>query len=182
MVNDCIRYLGHVEKAENDSFLLKEQFAYSLTVFDKEIEIIIEMEIHLFKICILSFYPVNFGDEFTRYQVRLNLSAGQTIRLLDACMSIYDKRFCGYALLFSGANDMGENVARNKRYVLYVKYLDYRYDFKKKQFDTKESIESNSFLMMPPTYNFRKEAEDFFNKFHQEVLAENNQRMIGQTI
>lgn len=156
----------------NDGFILLKKYRF-IPEFGPPHKTIIEIEIYKNNICIVSFYAKNKGNEKSKYKLRTNYKSGQVLAILKSTIKAFnDLGNNEYALIFNASNDIGIiNEEFNDRYNLYLKFLE-RYFPNFEDCIQKGSIALNTFLVYPKDFEFRDNAEKFFEEFEQKVKSE----------
>lgn len=142
--------------------------------FGISIKTIIEVEIYYNNICVISFYEHKRGTEKTKYKLRSNFGAGHTKAIFKACLESYYNLNEDYALIFSASNDVGKIEEDNSRYSAYLLFLSIFFkDYD--NYDRQGSIALNTFMLYHRSFQYKDEADVFYNNFEKKVQLKLNE-------
>ena len=142
----------------------------------RAVKIYIELEIYEYKICVISFYNEGFGEGKKKYRVRCSSGPGHIKAIVRACIEAYDKLIDAdghHAFIFSAADDLGEHKEHNKRYSMYVRFIDDNFK-DRHRYQEDGSIQLNTFKLVHEDHAFKNECEQFYLTFNELVEREIN--------
>ena len=152
-----------------DTFLVRKLFRF-IPEYTKPIRTIIELEIYQFNICVVSFFEHNKGNEKSKYKVRSNIGPGHTLSIFKACLEAFYSLNEDYALVFSAANDVNKIEDDNSRYSAYRLFLN-RYFENYPEYIQQGSIRLNTLILYHQSYQYKDEANEFYERFEKKVEA-----------
>lgn len=153
----------------NEDFLVLKIYRF-IPKFGKPTKTIIEVEIHENNICVISFFEHNKGSEKNKYKLRSNIGAGHTRAIFRACLEAYYNLEEDFALVFSAANDVGKTEEDNSRYSAYLLFLSYYFE-NYDEYNRQGSIAINTLMLYHRTFQYKNEADIFYNKFEKKVIS-----------
>lgn len=153
-------------------FVYRQKYRF-IPSFGKPIRTIIEVEVYENNICVISFYEHNKGTDKTKYKIRSNIGAGHTKAIFKACLEAYYRLNEDYALIFTAANDIGKVEEDNSRYSAYLLFLSI-YFKKYEDYDRQGSIAINTFMLYHRSFQYKDQADVFYNEFEKKVEADIN--------
>lgn len=152
---------------KNEFFIYRQKYRF-IPDFGKPTKTIIEVEVYQDNICVISFYEHGKGTDKTKYKLRSNIGAGHTKAIFKACLEAYYKLDEDFAFVFSAANDIGMVEEDNSRYSAYLLFLSI-YFKNYENYDRQGSIAINTFMLYHRTFQYKDEADLFYNQFEKKV-------------
>lgn len=154
-----------------DHFTVRKVYRFIPEFGKNALRTYIELEIHKHNICILSFYSNKSIAGRRKYQLREKLSAGHTLAIFKACLEAFYTLEGDFSLVFSAANDVGVEEEDNSRYSAYRMFLR-RYFKNYDEYIVKGSIKLNTMMLYHQSYQFKEQANTFYDKFEEKVQEE----------
>jgi len=159
-------------KSASDNFIHKKIYRF-IPVFGHKIVTFIELEIHANQIVVISFYSEKHKNNKNKYKIRSNIGPGHTRAIMRACLEAYYELDCDYAFVFNASNDVDEkgkdkNLELNARYSAYELFLSISF----KDYDNyikRGSIAINTLILFHQSFQYKDEANRFYDKFELEV-------------
>lgn len=168
----------NIPPKEGEYFIQKKLF--KLKQFKpRKLIVFIELDIYEHNICVLSFYHKKHRHEKNKYQLRTNDSNknesfynGSIAKsIFQACLDAYYSLDQDYALVYHASEDVGKRKELNERksaYSLFLRYYLENYE----EYQTKSSLKYNTEMLYHSSFQFKKEADDFYKEFENQVKLE----------
>jgi len=163
-------FLMNEKPQGNEDFIVRKKYRYIPKNISTPLKTIIELEIYSSNICVVSFYQHNIGNDKTKYKIRSKLGTGHSIGIFKACLEAFYLLDQDYAFIFCAANDLGKIEEDNSRYSAYKLFLS-RYFKDYNNYIQQGSITLNTLMLYHQSYQYKNEADLFYNNFEKKVEA-----------
>lgn len=153
-------FIGNKKPVDGEFYIYKQLYRF-IPEFDtyhnvgkklekRTIKTYIELEIYKYSICVISFYHEGFGEGKKKYRVRCGLGPGHIKAIVKACIEAYHKLIDSnghHAFIFSATDDLDGHREHNKRYSMYVRFIDDNFKDRNK-YQEDGSIQLNTFKLI----------------------------------
>ena len=173
MAKKGLVFIQNEKPSLKDRFTVRKVYRFIPDFGKNALRTYIELELHKHNICILSFYSDKNVTGRRKYQLREGLGAGHTLAIFKACLEAFYELEGDFALVFSAANDVGADEEDNSRYSAYRMFLR-RYFMNYDEYIVKGSIKLNTMMLYHQSYQFKEQADAFYNEFEKKVQLEQN--------